>query len=83
MHFVCAETELEQIAASNSNSAVKTKLEIRLKRLAATLCRSSDRRSFTLEELCWRYWRVDRRGFLALSKGEFPGPQAIDGGTVR
>jgi len=37
----------------------------RLEKLSARI-RPNQNRSFTLEELCWEYWRLDRSGFRAL-----------------
>jgi hypothetical protein len=44
----------------------------RLERLAARI-RPQGRREFTLEELCRNYWRLNKRGFLALVKQGVPG----------
>jgi hypothetical protein len=41
----------------------------RLKNLTATFG-SQHSRSFTHEDLCWEYWRQDKRGFLALANGD-------------
>ena len=44
----------------------------RLARLA-TKIGPSGRREFTLEELCRYWWRINKRGFLAFMKKDFPG----------
>jgi hypothetical protein len=43
----------------------------RLDKLAARI-RPNGRREFTLEELCRYWWRLDKRGFLAYMKKEYP-----------
>jgi hypothetical protein len=44
----------------------------RLENLTAKI-RPNGRREFTLEELCREYWRLDKRGFLALMKRDCQG----------
>jgi hypothetical protein len=41
----------------------------RLKNLTAKICSRSDR-EYTLEELCWEYWRRSQRGYMALANGD-------------
>jgi hypothetical protein len=42
----------------------------RLQNLTAKI-NPKGKREFTLEELCREYWRLDKRGFLALANREF------------
>jgi hypothetical protein len=48
---------------------MKSHIHRRLKNLAAMIG-SQHNRSYTLEDLCWEYWRRDKRGFLALANGD-------------
>jgi hypothetical protein len=48
---------------------MKSQLHRRLKSLTATIGSRSNR-EYTLEELCWQYWRRSQRGFMALANGD-------------
>jgi len=48
---------------------MKSQLHRRLKRLTATIG-SRSTREYTLEELCWEYWRRGQRDFMALANGD-------------
>jgi hypothetical protein len=48
---------------------MKSQLQRRLKNLTATIGRRSNR-EYTLEELCWDYWRRSQRDFMALANGD-------------
>ena len=48
---------------------MKAQLHRRLKKLTATIGSRSNR-GYTLEELCWEYWRRSQRGFMALANGD-------------
>src|SRR5258706_14336467 len=50
---------------------MKAQLHRRLKRLTATIG-SRSTREYTLEELCWEYWRRGQRGFMGLANGDCP-----------
>jgi hypothetical protein len=43
----------------------------RLKNLTAMIG-SKQNRAYTLEDLCWAYWRVNQRRFIALANGDCP-----------
>ena len=46
-----------------------SQLHRRLQKLSAKI-RPNGNREFTLEGLCRQYWRLDKRGFLALANRE-------------
>jgi hypothetical protein len=48
---------------------MKAQLHRRLKKLTATIG-SRSKREYTLEELCWEYWRQRQRSFMALANGD-------------
>jgi len=47
-------------------------IQKRLQKLSAKI-RPNGIREFTLEELCREYWRLNRRGFLALTNRDWKG----------
>ena len=51
-------------------------MQKRLARLATKICPTGDR-EFTLEELCRYWWRINKRGFLAFMKKDFPALQVF------
>jgi hypothetical protein len=48
---------------------MKSQLHRRLKNLTAIIGNQSNRQ-YTLEELCWEYWRQRQRDFMALANGD-------------
>jgi hypothetical protein len=48
---------------------MKSQLHRRLKKLTAMIGSRSNR-EYTLEELCWEYWRRGQRNFMALANGD-------------
>jgi hypothetical protein len=48
---------------------MKSQLQRRLKKLTATIG-SRSTREYTLEELCWEYWRRSQRSFMALANSD-------------
>jgi hypothetical protein len=50
---------------------MKAQIHRRLKKLTAMIGGRQDR-AYTFEDLCWEYWRVNQRGFLALANGDCP-----------
>jgi hypothetical protein len=48
---------------------MKSQFHRRLKNLTAIIGSRSNR-EYTLEELCWEYWRRGQRNFMALANGE-------------
>src|SRR5258708_6165435 len=65
----CGRARTDRRIKPNPVTLMKSQFQRRLKKLTATIG-SRSKHEYTLEELCWEYWRRGQRDFMALANGD-------------